>query len=45
MNTELITKLELSISNLKEKKSRIYFLVQDTNGIAKASFRVFYEMA
>jgi hypothetical protein len=45
MNTELITKLELSISNLKEKKSRIYFLVQDTKGNAKASIRVIYEMA
>ena len=45
MNTELITKLELSISNLKEKKSRIYFLVQDTKGNAKASIRVTYEMA
>jgi hypothetical protein len=45
MNTELITKLEQSISNLKEKKSRIYFLVQDTKGNAKASIRVIYEMA
>jgi len=45
MNTELITKLELSISNLEEKKSRIYFLVQDTKGNAKASIRVIYEMA
>lgn len=45
MNNELITKLEQSIENLKNKKSRIYFLVQDTKGNAKASVRFIYEIA
>ncbi len=39
MNTEQITKLENSISNMKEKLSRIYFIVQDTKGNAKATNR------
>ena len=38
-------KVKLSISNLREKKSRIYFLVQDTKGNAKASVRFIYQMA
>jgi len=41
-NTE---KAKLSIQNLKEKKSRIYFLIQDTKGVAKASVRFIYEIA
>ena len=45
MNTDQIQKLELSISNMKEKKSRLYFVVQDTKGNAKASVRYIYEMA
>jgi hypothetical protein len=45
MNTELISKLETSISNLKNKKVRLYFLVQDTKGNAKASIRYIYQMA
>jgi len=45
MNTEQITKLENSISNMKEKLSRIYFIVQDTKGNAKASVRYIYQMA
>lgn len=45
MNQEQISKLELSIQNMKDKKSRIYFLVQDTKGNAKASIRYTYQMA
>jgi len=45
MNTEQIEKLEKSINNMKEKKSRIYFIVQDTKGNAKASIRYIYQMA
>ena len=45
MNEEQIQKLELSISNMKEKKSRLYFVVQDTKGNVKASVRYIYEMA
>jgi len=45
MNQDFIDKLEKSVTNLKEKKNRIYFLVQDTKGNAKASVRYIYEMA
>jgi biopolymer transport protein ExbD len=45
MTTEQITKMEKAISNMKDKKSRIYFLVQDTKGNAKASVRYIYQMA
>lgn len=45
MNNELVTKLKESIENLKNKKNRIYFLVQDTKGNAKASVRFIYEIA
>jgi hypothetical protein len=45
MNTEQIEKLERSINNMKEKKSRIYFITQDTKGNAKASVRYIYQMA
>lgn len=45
MNTEQIQKLEKSINNMKEKTSRIYFVVQDTKGNAKASVRYIYQMA
>lgn len=38
-------KVLLSIKNLQEKKSRIYFMVQDTKGNAKASVRYIYQMA
>jgi hypothetical protein len=44
MNQEQITKLEKSIDNLKNKKSRIYLLVQDTKGNAKASISYIYNM-
>lgn len=45
MNTEQIEKLERSINNMKEKNARIYFIVQDTKGNAKASIRYIYQMA
>jgi len=45
MNQEQISKLEKSISNMKEKKSKIYFIVQDTKGNAKASVAYIYHMA
>jgi hypothetical protein len=34
-----------SIQTLRDKKARIYFLVQDTKGNAKASVRYIYQMA
>jgi hypothetical protein len=45
MNTDQITKLERSIQNMVDKLSRIYFLVQDTRGNAKASVSYIYDMA
>lgn len=45
MNQEQITKLERSIQNMKDKTSRIYFLVQDTKGNARASVRYIYQIA
>ena len=45
MDSEQIQKLEKSINNMKEKLSRIYFIVQDTKGNAKASVRYIYQMA
>ena len=45
MTQENISKLELSIDNLKNKKSRIYFIVQDVKNNAKASVRYIYQMA
>jgi hypothetical protein len=38
-------KVKQSIENLREKKSRIYFFVQDTKGNARASVRLIYQMA
>ena len=38
MNEETILKVEQSVKNLSEKNNRIYFLVQDTKGNAKALF-------
>jgi hypothetical protein len=43
MTQEQITKLEQSIQNMKDKKSRIYLIVQDTKGNAKASVAYIYE--
>jgi len=45
MSTELIQKLENSIENLKTKKAKTYFFVQDTKGNAKASIKYIYDMA
>ena len=45
MDALLNEKVKLSIQNLRDKKSRIYFLVQDTKGNAKASVRLIYQMA
>lgn len=45
MNQEHLLKLEKSIENLKNKQLRIYFLVQDTKGNAKASVAYIYKMA
>lgn len=45
MQSDLTEKVKLSIQNLRDKKSRIYFLVQDTKGNAKASVRYIYQMA
>jgi hypothetical protein len=45
MDSEQLLKVEQSIQNLKEKKSKIYFLVQDTKGNAKASISYIYRMA
>ena len=44
MTQEQIQKLEGSIKNLKEKKSKIYLLVQDTKGNAKASISYTYHL-
>ena len=45
MNQEQISKVEKSIENLKSKKSRIYLIVQDTKGNAKASISYIYNLA
>lgn len=45
MENQLKQKVLDSISILREKKSKIYFLVQDTKGNAKASIRYIYQMA
>ena len=45
MDTAILEKLVLSIKNIEDKKSRIYFFVQDTKGHAKASIRYIYQMA
>ena len=45
MDASLNEKVKESIKNLRDKKSRIYFLVQDTKGNAKASVRLIYQMA
>ena len=45
MDASLNEKVKESIKNLRDKKSRIYLLVQDTKGNAKASVRLIYQMA
>jgi hypothetical protein len=44
MNQEQISKLELSIENMKNKKSKIYLITQDTKGNAKASIAYIYRL-
>ena len=44
MSNENYEKLERSINNMRNKLSRIYFLVQDTKGNAKASIKYIYHM-
>jgi len=44
MEQERLEKLEKSIQNMKDKKSRIYLLVQDTRGNAKASISYIYNL-
>jgi hypothetical protein len=45
MENQLQEKVKQSIQILRDKQSRIYFLVQDTKGNAKASVRLIYQMA
>jgi len=45
MENELKVRVETSIKNLREKKFRIFFFIQDTKGNAKASIRYIYQMA
>ena len=45
MDQDTIKKVELSIEKLKEKTSRIYLMVQDTKGNAKAGIRHTYQIA
>jgi len=45
MDQDTIKKVELSIQKLEEKTSRIYLMVQDTKGNAKAGIRLVYQMA
>jgi hypothetical protein len=44
MEQNKLEKLEKSIQNMKDKKSRIYLLVQDTKGVAKASISYIYHL-
>ena len=45
MNQENVSNLEKSVQILKNKKYKIYFIVQDTKGHAKASIAYIYDMA
>jgi hypothetical protein len=45
MELEKIQKIEQSLEKIKNKTSRIYFLVQDTMGNPKASVKYIYDMA
>ena len=45
MENQLQEKVKQSIKILRDKQARIYFLVQDTKGNAKASVRLIYQMA
>ena len=45
MENQLQEKVKKSIKILRDKQYRIYFLVQDTKGNAKASVKLIYQMA
>ena len=45
MDLERIQKIEKSLEKLKDKTSRIYFLVQDTKGNPMAGIKYIYDMA
>ena len=45
MENTIQEKVNQSIQVLRDKKARIYFLVQDTKGNAQASVRLIYQMA
>ena len=45
MENQIHDKVKQSIQTLRDKKARIYFLVQDPKGKAKASVRNIYQMA
>jgi len=45
MSQEILTKLKKSIQNMKDKTSKIFLLVQDTKGNAKASVAYVYRLA
>jgi hypothetical protein len=45
MELETIQKIESSVETLRSKKSRVYFLVQDTKGNPKSSVRHIYDIA
>lgn len=45
MDQDTIKKVELSIEKLGDKTSRIYLMVQDTKGNARAGIRYTYQMA
>ena len=45
MDQPQIDKVKLSISNLREKKSKLYFLIHDTKGNAKSSIKYIYDLA
>lgn len=42
---DIKTKIENSLNQLKDKKSRIYFVAQDTKGNARASIKYIYDVA
>ncbi len=45
MEQTQIEKVKLSIQNLKDRKSKVYFFVHDTKGNAKASIKYIYDLA
>jgi hypothetical protein len=45
MEQTQIEKVKLSIQNLRDRKSKIYFFVHDTKGNAKASIKYIYDLA